>query len=70
MDIDRAAYRLWRVRRTIYNLCHDRGYLVSKQELEITEDEFKEKFGDVPARSELTILVHHKVCNLVFSFID
>lgn len=45
-------------------MCHDRGYLVTQEELDQTLDEFKEMFGDrpserKPARSDLTILVAH-----------
>ena len=29
-------------------LCHDRGYLVTQDELDQTLDEFKEQFGDKP----------------------
>ncbi|VDK19811.1 unnamed protein product [Anisakis simplex] len=45
-------------------MCHDRGYLVTQEELDQTLDNFKETFGDKPSegkpsRSELTILVAH-----------
>ncbi|KAF6032532.1 POLR2E [Bugula neritina] len=45
-------------------LCHDRGYLVTQDELDQTEDQFKMQFGDKPSerrpsRSDLTILVAH-----------
>lgn len=45
-------------------MCHDRGYLVTQEELDQTLDNFKETFGDRPserrpARSDLTILVAH-----------
>ena len=29
-------------------LCHDRGYLVTQDELDQTEDQFKQQFGDKP----------------------
>ncbi|CAB3262539.1 unnamed protein product [Arctia plantaginis] len=43
-------------------LCHDRGYLVTQDELDQTLDQFKEQFGDKPsekrpARSDLIVLV-------------
>jgi hypothetical protein len=47
-------------------MCHDRGYLVTDQELEMSIDEFKETYGDRPisekrpARQDLTILVQDK----------
>ena len=45
-------------------MCHDRGYLVTQEELDQTLENFKEQFGDSPserkpARSDLTILVAH-----------
>ena len=45
-------------------LCHDRGYLVTQDELDQTLDQFKQQFGDKPsekqpARSDLIILVAH-----------
>uniref|UniRef100_A0A914E2W6 DNA-directed RNA polymerases I, II, and III subunit RPABC1 n=1 Tax=Acrobeloides nanus TaxID=290746 RepID=A0A914E2W6_9BILA len=45
-------------------MCHDRGYLVTQDELDQSLENFKEVFGDRPserrpARSELTILVAH-----------
>ncbi|KHJ86123.1 RNA polymerase Rpb5 domain protein [Oesophagostomum dentatum] len=63
-DDEQETYKLWRVRKTIMQMCHDRGYLVTQEELDQTLDEFKEMFGDrpserKPARSDLTILVAH-----------
>jgi DNA-directed RNA polymerase I, II, and III subunit RPABC1 len=45
-------------------LCHDRGYLVTQDELDQTLDQFKAQFGDKPsdrrpARNDLSILVAH-----------
>lgn len=45
-------------------MCHDRGYLVTQDELDQTLEQFKQQFGDKPserrpARSDLTILVAH-----------
>ncbi|XP_013410905.1 DNA-directed RNA polymerases I, II, and III subunit RPABC1 isoform X2 [Lingula anatina] len=45
-------------------LCHDRGYLVTQDELDQTLDQFKVQFGDKPserrpARSDLIVLVAH-----------
>ena len=55
---------MWRVRKTVMQLCHDRGYLVTQDELDQTIDQFKEQFGDKPserrpARSDLVVLVAH-----------
>lgn len=45
-------------------LCHDRGYLVTQDELDQTLEEFKGQFGDKPSerkpsRSDLIVLVAH-----------
>ncbi|PAV91579.1 hypothetical protein WR25_10890 [Diploscapter pachys] len=63
-DDEQETYRLWRIRKTIMQMCHDRGYLVTQDELDLTLDGFREQYGDKPserrpARSELTILVAH-----------
>ncbi|XP_064606545.1 DNA-directed RNA polymerases I, II, and III subunit RPABC1 [Liolophura sinensis] len=64
MDDEQETYRLWRIRKTIMQLCHDRGYLVTQDELDQTLEEFKEQFGDKPSerkpgRSDLIVLVAH-----------
>ncbi|XP_052774619.1 DNA-directed RNA polymerases I, II, and III subunit RPABC1 [Mya arenaria] len=64
MDDDAETYKLWKIRKTIMALCHDRGYLVTQDELDQTLDEFKGQFGDKPSekkpsRSDLIILVAH-----------
>ncbi|KAL0160343.1 hypothetical protein M9458_044068, partial [Cirrhinus mrigala] len=48
----------------IFQLCHDRGYLVTQDELDQTLDEFRSQFGDKPSegrprRTDLTVLVAH-----------
>lgn len=64
MEDEAETYKLWRIRKTIMQLCHDRGYLVTQDELDQTIDMFKEQFGDKPserhpARSDLIVLVAH-----------
>ncbi|XP_047000439.1 DNA-directed RNA polymerases I, II, and III subunit RPABC1 isoform X1 [Schistocerca americana] len=64
MDDEAETYKLWRVRKTVMQLCHDRGYLVTQDELDQTLEQFKEQFGDKPsekrpARSDLIVLVAH-----------
>ncbi|KAI0207620.1 DNA-directed RNA polymerases I, II, and III subunit RPABC1 [Lamellibrachia satsuma] len=63
-DDEQETYKLWRIRKTVMQLCHDRGYLVTQDELDQTLDRFKQQFGDKPserrpARSDLIILVAH-----------
>merc|ERR1712215_66169 len=64
MEDEAETYKLWRIRKTIMQLCHDRGYLVTQDELDQTLEMFKEQFGDKPserrpARSDLIVLVAH-----------
>ena len=48
MDDEVETYNLWRIRKTVMQMCHDRGYLVTQDELDQTLDQFKEQFGDRP----------------------
>jgi DNA-directed RNA polymerase I, II, and III subunit RPABC1 len=64
MDDENETYKLWRIRKTVLQLCHDRGYIVTSEELEQTLDQFKATYGDKPSqgepsRSKLVILVSH-----------
>lgn len=63
-DEEAEIYKLWRIRKTVLNLCHDRGYLIAQEELDQTIDEFKDEFVvkrglDRPARSDLTVQCAH-----------
>lgn len=56
--------RLWKVKKTLMQLCHDRGYLVTNDELNETLDEFKELYkqkssGEIPLRDKMTMLFTH-----------
>ncbi|CAF0968995.1 unnamed protein product [Adineta steineri] len=64
MDDEALVYNLWRIRRTSLQICHDRGYLISQEELDQSFEQFKDTYGDKPsenkpARSHLNILVAH-----------
>lgn len=64
MGDEAETYKFWRIRKTVMQLCHDRGYLVTQDELDQTLDQFKAQFGDKPsdrrpARNDLSILVAH-----------
>lgn len=69
MDDEAETYKLWRIRKTVMQVClhqmhafqqknikfikfqqlaHDRGYLVTQDELDQTLEQFKELFGDKP----------------------
>lgn len=56
-----TAWTLWRVRKTIFQMCHDRGYMVTEKELEEPLDEFLSKFaGERDFNDQLTILLEHQ----------
>jgi DNA-directed RNA polymerase I, II, and III subunit RPABC1 len=64
MDDENETERLWKIRKTILQLCNDRGYLVTSDELEQTLDQFKQTYGDKPSqdepsRNKLLVLVSH-----------
>ena len=44
-SIDRETTRLWRANKTVHQLVHDRGYVVSQGELEMTLNEFVSTFA-------------------------
>lgn len=48
MDDEVETYNLWRIRKTVMQMCHDRGYLVTQDELDQTLELFKEQFGERP----------------------
>jgi DNA-directed RNA polymerase I, II, and III subunit RPABC1 len=47
-DDEDTLFKLWRVRKTVMAMCHDRGYLVAQRELNQTIEDFKSEFGDAP----------------------
>ncbi|PVD22689.1 hypothetical protein C0Q70_15944 [Pomacea canaliculata] len=64
MDDEQETYKLWRIRKTIMQLCHDRHYLVAQDELDQTLEQFKAQYGDKPSenhpsRKDLIVLVAH-----------
>lgn len=52
--------KLWAVRKTSLELCRDRGYKVSSDEINQTFDEFIDKYGNEPSADDLKILAKHK----------
>lgn len=42
---EREAARLWRAWRTVHEMVQDRGYELSDEEVKISLEEFKSKFG-------------------------
>jgi DNA-directed RNA polymerase I, II, and III subunit RPABC1 len=63
MDADlQEVRRLWKVYRTIHQLCHDRGYLVSQADMEMDYEQFRSQFArnNVVDRSMLMFLVQKR----------
>ncbi|EDW32311.1 GL10501 [Drosophila persimilis] len=64
MNDEEELYKMWRIRKTVLQMCHDRGYLVTQEELDQTLQGFQEIFGDrpsenCPSRADITLLVAH-----------
>jgi len=64
MDDEIEIYKLWKIRKTVMQLCHDRMFMVSQEELDQTLDQFKAQYGSKPSeqkpqRSDLIVLVAH-----------
>lgn len=55
-----TANRLYRVRRTVHQMLRDRGFMVDLRDINLTEEEFKSKFGELPQRENMTILVQKR----------
>ena len=51
------ASKMYRVRKTCFKMLHSRGYIVPETEMNMTTQDFRSRFGDVPSREALTILV-------------
>ncbi|KAJ8530351.1 hypothetical protein ON010_g14562 [Phytophthora cinnamomi] len=56
-ELTPEASRLYRVRKTTVKMLHNRGYIVSENELVMTPEAFQTQFGDNPTREMMTILV-------------
>ena len=59
------TYKLFRIRKTLLQLCNDRNYIVSPEEMNQTLEEFIQAYGDRPLedrpkRTDLNGLVCHK----------
>ena len=60
MSIDGVGYDLYRVRRTLHEMLKDRGYLIDQADIDLSEESFKEQYGEVPSREQLTLLVQKR----------
>ncbi|KAK9903534.1 hypothetical protein WJX75_008157 [Coccomyxa subellipsoidea] len=48
--------RLYRIRKTCLEMLNDRGYLIAQDELHMSKEGFKDRFGDDPRKDDLTVL--------------
>ncbi|KAJ1939284.1 DNA-directed RNA polymerases II 24 kDa polypeptide (RNA polymerase II subunit 5), partial [Linderina macrospora] len=63
MDVDaREVTRLWRVYRTVHQMCSARGYLVSHRDIERDLDSFRSEFAPAGKvdRNRLTFVVQKR----------
>lgn len=51
------ASKMFRVRKTCLKMLNNRGYIVDDAAINMTTDDFRNKFGESPSRENLTILV-------------
>jgi DNA-directed RNA polymerase I, II, and III subunit RPABC1 len=51
------ASRLFRVRKTCLKMLSKRGYIVDEEDINMSTEDFRVKFGDDPSRESLTIFV-------------
>lgn len=49
MSDEQLGEHLYLVFKTLREMLDDRGYLVPPSELEMTEEQFKEKYGEIPS---------------------
>mmetsp|Transcript_1221 Transcript_1221/g.3393 ORF Transcript_1221/g.3393 Transcript_1221/m.3393 type:complete len:208 (-) Transcript_1221:210-833(-) len=57
---DEEVSRLFRVRRTVFQMLRDRGYLVDPMDINRTREEFAAEHGDYLSREHLTVLAQKR----------
>ncbi|ESO02260.1 hypothetical protein HELRODRAFT_65246 [Helobdella robusta] len=53
------VYKLWRIRKTIYEMCNDRGYRVTDAELNEPLQTFQSYYDQLPSKTEQTMIFKH-----------
>jgi len=54
--MDEDTGKLFRIRKTMVKMLNDRGYIVTTADMNMTLDDFKEKYGEAPQRESLTMM--------------
>ena len=47
--------RLFRIRKTVFQMLRDRGYFVGDFEIDMTREQFKQKYGENMKREDIVI---------------
>eukprot|EP00941_MAST-03F_sp_MAST-3F-sp1_P003501 g3501.t1 len=55
--LTREAFHLYRVRKTVVKMLKNRGYAIASEDFNMTQEEFKTKFGERPERKDLGLFV-------------
>ncbi|GLJ42853.1 hypothetical protein SUGI_0888320 [Cryptomeria japonica] len=55
MSMNEQTNRLFRIRRTVLQMLHDRSYLVAELEINMSKEQFLDKFGEDPKKDDLVI---------------
>jgi len=56
MATEEEVVKLFKIRKTLSKMLHDRGYIVTQADLNLDLSGFKDKFGDNPTRDKLTMM--------------
>eukprot|EP00252_Welwitschia_mirabilis_P013138 TRINITY_DN29018_c0_g1_i1.p1 TRINITY_DN29018_c0_g1~~TRINITY_DN29018_c0_g1_i1.p1 ORF type:complete len:218 (+),score=24.09 TRINITY_DN29018_c0_g1_i1:213-866(+) len=57
---DPESHKLYRVRKTLMEMLHDRGFFVSDDDLRMSLEQFRSNFGNVPNREQLRFTTYKR----------